>query len=68
MAADDMDDMKDKMKMDFNSYVKQTAQAFTRENTKGHTFQYVLKEKKNKSMEFVWKKHIPAEDITVSYL
>lgn len=64
VTEDELDDHRVKMKMDFNTFVRQTAQAFTGEKEGDIVFQFQLKTKKDNSTEFMWKKHIPAEDIT----
>ena len=52
------------MKMEFNPYVEQTVEALTTMKESQDVYQYHLKRQKD-SAELVWKKHVPAEDITV---
>jgi len=53
--------------MDLNTFTKQTLQALTKSGGSDIVFNYQVKHKKDNAVELVWKKHVPAEDITVSY-
>jgi hypothetical protein len=53
---------------DLNTFTKETLQALTKSGGSDIVFNYQVKHKKDNAVELVWKKHVPAEDITVSYL
>ena len=53
-----------RIKMTYDKYIDQTVEALTSITEGRDTFQYTLK-KQRETAEFVWKKHVPAEDITV---
>ena len=64
VSEDDLDTLSTRLKMDFDPYVEQTVEALTTMTETQETFQYHMKRQRD-NVEFVWKKHIPAEDITV---
>ena len=53
--------------MDLNTFTKETLQALTKSGGSDIVFNYQVKHKKDNAVELVWKRHVPAEDITVSY-
>jgi hypothetical protein len=53
--------------MDLNTFTKETLQALTKSGGSDIVFNYQVKHRKDNAVELVWKKHVPAEDITVSY-
>lgn len=63
VSEDDLDTLSTRLKMDFDPYVEQTLEALTTMTETQATFQYQLKRQRD-NVEFVWKKHVPAEDIT----
>lgn len=63
VSEDDLDTLSTRLKMDFDPYVEQTVEALTTMTETQETFQYHMK-RQRENLEFVWKKHIPAEDIT----
>lgn len=63
VSEDDLDTLSTRLKMDFNPYVEQTVEALTTMKETQDTFQYQMKRQRD-SIEFIWKKHVPAEDIT----
>ena len=64
VSEEDLDTLATRMKMDFNPYVAQTVEALTTMKDSQDVYQYNLKRQKD-SVELVWKKHVPMEDITV---
>ena len=66
VSEDDLDSLSTRLKMDFNPYVEQTVEALTTMKDAQDTFQYQMKRQRD-NLEFIWKKHVPAEDITVRY-
>ena len=68
MCEDELDTLSTRLKMDFKKYVSQTVAALTALSSSKESFQYQLKKKAAKdSLEFVWKKYVPDEDITVRF-
>lgn len=63
VSEDDLDSLSTRLKMDFNPYVEQTVEALTTMKDAQDTFQYQMKRQRD-NLEFIWKKHVPAEDIT----
>lgn len=63
VSEDDLDTLSTRLKMDFDPFVEQTVEALTTMKEAQATFQYQLKRQRD-NLEFVWKKHVPAEDIT----
>ncbi|XP_041365256.1 DNA repair protein XRCC4-like isoform X2 [Gigantopelta aegis] len=63
VTEDDLDRLCTKMKMDFETFVKQTAKAFTRQETGDLSFEYQVKPQGDNSVSFIWKKYVPADDI-----
>lgn len=67
VSEEDLDTLSTRLKMDFKKYVSQTVTALTTQSSSKEPFQYQLNKKSAKnSLEFVWKKNVPGEDITVS--
>ena len=64
VSEDDLDSLSTRLKMDFNPYVEQTVEALTTMKDAQDMFQYQMKRQRD-NLEFIWKKHVPAEDITV---
>lgn len=63
VSETDLNTMRQKIKMDLNTFSEQTLQALTNTETYDIKFNYQIN-KKHDDMELVWKKHVPAEDIT----
>ncbi|CAG2212467.1 XRCC4 [Mytilus edulis] len=64
VSEDDLDNLRLAIKMDLNTFTRQTLQALTKSGGKDIVFNYQVKHKKDNSLELIWKKHVPAEDIT----
>lgn len=64
VSEDDLDNLRLTIKMDLNTFTRQTLQALTKSGGKDIVFNYQVKHKKDNSIELIWKKHVPAEDIT----
>lgn len=60
----DLDKLRLNIKMDLETFIKQTLQALTKSGDGDISFTYQLKRESDDSVELIWKKHIPTEDIT----
>ena len=65
VSEDDLDSLSTRLKMDFDPYVEQTVEALTTMKDSQDMFQYQMKRQRDDGVDFIWKKHVPAEDITV---
>ncbi|XP_067655056.1 DNA repair protein XRCC4-like [Haliotis asinina] len=63
LTEDNIDSLSTKAKMDYNTYVSQTAKAFTQQNLGGMQFEFQMKTRGDDSVDFIWKKHVPADEI-----
>jgi len=63
VSEEDLDVMSSRLKMEFKKYVEQTIEALTTVPDT-EVFQYQLTTD-DSGIEFAWKKHVPAEGITV---
>ncbi|XP_052218144.1 DNA repair protein XRCC4-like [Dreissena polymorpha] len=61
VTDEDLDTLCSRLKMEYSKYVKQTVDALTAMDHK-ETFQYQLNMHKD-AVEFVWKKHVPGDEI-----
>ncbi len=65
VTEDNIDSLSTKAKMDYNTYVSQTAKAFTQQNLGGMQFEFQMKTRGDDSVDFIWKKHVPSDEIKV---
>lgn len=65
VSEDELDTLSTRLKMEFKKYVAQTVAALTTLSDNKESFQYQLKKASKDSVEFIWKKHVPGDDITV---
>ncbi|XP_071104940.1 DNA repair protein XRCC4-like isoform X1 [Haliotis cracherodii] len=63
LTEDNIDSLSSKAKMDYNTYVAQTVKAFTQQNMAGMHFEFQMKTRGDDSVDFIWKKYVPADEI-----
>ena len=66
VTEDDLDQLSTEIKIDFETYVQQTRNALTQQASDDLSFEYQVKSQGNNSINFIWKKYVPGNDIRVN--